>query len=329
MRASRLVALLLHLQVRGQVSGAELARRLEVSERTVQRDVEALLASGVPVRSARGPAGGYRLEGGYRTRLTGLGLDEAGALAFLGLAVPAQQLGLGEVLDVARTKVWAALTGEARERAQGSSERFHLDPVRWYGTPEPVPRLPQLAEAVWGDRRVRLEYARAGRPSMRVVDPLGLVLAAGDWYLVAVRDGQRRTYRVSRVGAAEVLDEAAQRPAGFDLAATWAAARRELEAEHALTDITVRVSAAALPRLRRLVAVRGQEGVPVVAEGEVELTVPFESEAWAATALLGLGGEVEVLAPEGLRRRVAEEARRAAARYDGLSPAGRSGGPTE
>src|SRR5690242_5051694 len=210
-----MMTLLLHLQVRGQASGTELADLLEVSERTVQRDVEALVASGIPVRSHRGPAGGYRLDGGYRTRLTGVGLDEAGALAFLGLAGPAQQLGLGEVLEGARIKVWASLTGEARRRAGHTAERFHLDPVRWYGTPEPVPHLSRLAEAVWRDRRVRLRYVTGGRETTREVDPLGLVLAAGDWYLVALRDGARRTYRVSRVRAVDVLDQPVERPEGF------------------------------------------------------------------------------------------------------------------
>lgn len=316
MRASRLMDLLLDLQVHGQASGRELARRLAVSERTVQRDIEALAAAGIPVRATRGPGGGYRLDGGYRTRLTGLGLDEAGALAFLGLAAPAQQLGLGEVLEAARTKVWAALTGAGRERARGSAERFHLDPVRWYGTPEPVPCLLDLAAAVWADRRARLDYLRGGRSASREVDPLGLVLAAGDWYLVALRDGERRTYRVSRVRAVRVLDEPVRRPAGFDLAQTWAQARRELEAGHAVVEVTVRVAPAALPRLRRLVAVPGQERLPVTSVADLEVSVPFESEAWAATALLGLGGAVEVLAPPALRRRVASEARAAAARYD-------------
>src|SRR5688572_22183832 len=193
-----MMSLLLQLQARGQASGPELARQLEVSERTVQRDVEALVAAGIPVRSTRGPAGGYRLDGGYRTRLTGVGLDEAGALAFLGLAGPAEQLGLGELLEGARTKIWASLTGAARERAGRTIERFHLDPVRWYGTPEPVPCLPPLADAVWRDRCIRMRYVREGRESERTVAPLGLVLAGGYWYLVGLRDGQRRTYRVSR-----------------------------------------------------------------------------------------------------------------------------------
>lgn len=315
MRASRMMTLLLHLQVRGHASGRELARLLEISERTVQRDVEALAAAGIPVRSTRGPAGGYRLEGGYRTRLTGVGLDEAGALAFLGLAGPAQQLGLGEMLEGARIKVWAGLTGEARERARQTAERFHLDPVRWFSTPEPTPCLPQLADAVWRDRLARIRYVRDGQPATREIAPLGLVLAAGEWYLVALRSRQRRTYRVSRVLSVELLDEPVVRPAQFDLAQSWAQARMELEQEKTAVEVTLRVAARALPRLRRLVPVHGQARVPVAATEEVELTVPFESESWACAAILGLGAAVEVLGPAAMRRRVADEARGTAARY--------------
>jgi predicted DNA-binding transcriptional regulator YafY len=310
-----MMTLLLQLQVRGQASARDLARQLEVSERTVQRDVEALVAAGIPVRSTRGPAGGYRLDGGYRTRLTGVGLDEAGALAFLGLAGPAQQLGLGEMLEGARMKVWASLTGEARSRAGRSAERFHLDPIRWYGTPEPVPCLTALAGAVWSDRRVRMRYVRDGRIATREVGPLGLVLAAGDWYLVALRDGQRRTYRVSRVRSVALLDEPVVRPAGFDLARSWSDARRELERERTAVEVTLRIAARALPRLRRLVPVHGQAGVPVTETGEVELTLPFENETWACEAILSMGAAIEVLGPASMRRRVADEIRAACARY--------------
>ncbi|MEV4412233.1 WYL domain-containing protein, partial [Catellatospora sp. NPDC049609] len=158
-------------------------------------------------------------------------------------------------------------------------------------------------------------YVRDGRESVRDVDPLGLVLAAGDWYLVALRDGQRRTYRVSRVRAVEPLDEPAVRPAGFDLADTWARSRRELEREPTAVEVTVRVSAWALPRLRRLVPVHGQHRIPLTADGEVELTVPFENELWALSALLSLGAHVEVRAPASLRDRLVGELRAAAARY--------------
>ena len=310
-----MMSLLLHLQVRGQASGRELATLLEVSERTVQRDVEALVGAGIPIRSARGTAGGYRLAGGYRTKLTGVGLDEAGALAFLGLAGPAEQLGLGEMLEGARIKVWASLTGEARTAASQTAERFHLDPVRWYGTPEPVPQLTHLAGVVWGDRRARIGYVRGGRTVHRVVDPLGLVLAAGDWYLVAYRDGERRTYRVSRVVSVEALDEPIRRPPGFQLAESWAASRRELEKESTAIEVTLRVAAAAVPRLRSLVPVHGQHRVPVTATEDVELTLPFENESWAVWALLGLGKDIEVVAPPELREKIAEQVCGAAAHY--------------
>ena len=268
------------------------------------------------MRSTRGPAGGYRLDGGYRTRLTGVGLDEAGALAFLGLAGPAEQLGLGEMLEGARMKVWASLTGEARDRALRTAERFHLDPVRWFGTPEPVPCLPRLAEALWRDRRMRMEYVRAGRAATREVDPLGLVLAGGEWYLVALRDGQRRTYRVSRVRSADVLDEPVSRPAGFDLAGSWTQARRELEDERASSvEVTVRVAARALERLRWQVPVHGQALIPLTATGEVELTLPFDDELWAIRTVLSLGSAIEVLRPPAIRQRVADETRAMSAHY--------------
>jgi predicted DNA-binding transcriptional regulator YafY len=311
-----MMSLLLHLQVRGQASARELARQLEVSERTVQRYVEALNDAGIPIRSTRGPAGGYRLDGGYRTKLTGVGLDEAGALAFLGLAGPAYQLGLGELLEGARIKVWASLTGEARERAGRTAERFHLDPVRWFGRPEPVPCLTELAAAVWRDEQVRIEYVRNGGAVNRDVAPLGLVLAAGDWYLMALRGGQRRTYRVSRIRAVEPTPDKVVRPDGFDLAAWWTEARRELEDERArAVEVTVRVAPEALPRLRGQLPVHGQSRVPLTATEELELTVSFDDEAWAHRVILSLGRAVEVIAPAELRRSVADEIRGAAARY--------------
>jgi len=311
-----MISLLTHLQVRGQMTAAELAQHLEVSQRTVQRDVEALVASGVPIRSVRGPAGGYQLPGGYRTRLTGVAADEAPALAFLGLAGPAGELGLDGPLRAARGKVWAALTDQARDRAERTAQRFHLDPARWYGTSEPTPLLTALAEAVWRDQRVRVQTLREGTVTERVLDPLGLVLAAGDWYLLAHRDRALHTYRVARLVHVELLDDPARRPAGFVLAQAWADARRELETRHELLEVTVRVANSALPRLRRLVAGAGQDRIHLTNPSpQVEITVPFESASWARTALLGLGAGVEVLAPADLREQIGAQARATAAHY--------------
>ena len=159
-------------------------------------------------------------------------------------------------------------------------------------------------------------YTRGERTSGRVVDPLGLVLAAGDWYLVALRDGERRTYRVSRVTQMVALVDTVRRPVDFDLRTVWLESRRQLEGKHELVEVRVRVRPEALPRLRRVVAVAGQDRVPVTAPDELELTVPFETEVWACMALLGLGGDVEVLAPAALRARIRAEARAISARYD-------------
>ena len=199
MRASRLVSLLLLLQTRGQLTAAELARELEVSVRTVHRDVEALSESGVPIYAERGPHGGIRLVDGYRTRLTGLTPDEAEALFLSGLPGPAAELGLGTVVAAARLKVLAALPTELRAGRHGSSSGSIWTP-RAGSRPTSPCRPGGSSEAVWEGRRVTIAYDR-GEMVERILHPLGLVLKAGTWYLVASSDGQIRTYRVSRVSA--------------------------------------------------------------------------------------------------------------------------------
>ena len=199
MRASRLVSLLLLLQTRGLLTAGELAAELEVSVRTVHRDVEALSEAGVPIYAERGPHGGIRLVDGYRTRLTGMTADEAEAIFLSGLPGPAAELGLGTVVTAARLKVLAALPPELRARASRLVERFHLDASGWFQAGEPVPHLGVLSEAVWDSRRVSIDYERGDRTVQRTLEPLGLVLKAGVWYVVAVADGSIRTYRVGRV----------------------------------------------------------------------------------------------------------------------------------
>src|SRR4029078_6676391 len=207
MRASRLVSLLLLLQSRGGQTAAELARELEVSVRTIHRDVDALSASGVPIYAERGPQGGIRLVDGYRTRLTGMTADEAEALFLSGLPGPAAELGLGTVMTAAQLKVMAALPGELRARASRLVERFFLDAAGWFHGSEQVPHLSTLAEAVWESRRVTITYQRGDSRVERVLEPLGVVLKAGTWYVVAANEEQLRTYRVSRVIDAEASDE--------------------------------------------------------------------------------------------------------------------------
>jgi predicted DNA-binding transcriptional regulator YafY len=204
-RASRLISLVLLLQSGGTMTAAELAGQLEVSERTIYRDILALSAAGVPVYSEQGRAGGYRLLDGYRTRLNGLNRAEAEALFLSGLPGPVRDMGLGAALAAAQLKVAAALPATMRDASSRARQRFHLDVPGWFQDADPPPLLAELARAVWEDRTVTLTYRRQGEV-VRTVEPLGLVLKTGAWYLVGRVGADVRTYRVDRAGAVEVTD---------------------------------------------------------------------------------------------------------------------------
>ncbi|WP_461092116.1 helix-turn-helix transcriptional regulator [Streptomyces incanus] len=319
MRADRLLSLLLLLQNRGLMTAPELAAELEVSVRTVYRDIEALGASGVPVRAERGPEGGYRLMEGYRTRLTGLTDAEAGSLFLAGLPGPARDLGLGAVLASAQLKVEAALPGELADQARRVRERFHLDAPAWFRDADPVPHLERIAGAVWERRVLRTHYRRWRGEVRREVRPLGLVLKGGIWYLVALSEDVVRTYRVSRFQAVEETVDVFTRPAGFALAAYWAESSRRMEA--ALRQDTARLRLS--PRGQKLLPMQfGAAGVralrdagPPDGEGWVEVDLSVESEAVATGDLLRLGTEAEVLGPPVLRQAVAGAVAVLAGRY--------------
>lgn len=320
MRASRLVSLVLLLQARGPWTAEQLADELEVSVRTIHRDVEALRASGVPIAGERGPAGGYRLPGGHRTRLTGLTGDEVEALF---VAAPASPLGLGGLLADAQLKLLAALPPQLRERADRAAQLFHVDHERWFDAPEPAPLLPLVAGALWRGRRLRLR----SRGRDQEVDPLGLVAKGPAWYLVATTARGPRSFRVGRLEAAAELEGEAARPDGFELAAHWRAATAAFEASLPLETVRIRIEPAALTPLRRLVDSRRRELLPrdgeqaaraddvvTLPDGRLELDVWFERLDHAET-LLALGGACEVVAPAALRERMAAQARALAARY--------------
>ncbi len=322
MRASRLVNLLLLLQTRGGMTAAELAAELEVSVRTVHRDVEALSASGVPIYAERGPHGGVRLVDGYRTRLTGMTADEAEALFLSGLPGPAAELGLGTVVAAARLKVLAALPPELRARASRLVERFHLDAAAWFRAGEPVPHLPALSEAVWSMRRLRISYERGDVTVERLLEPLGLVLKAGVWYIVAVSEGQVRTYRASRVTAAEPLDERFERPADFDLAAFWAESSAAYERDAPRVEVTIRIAPNRLDQLADEVGSRAVQAAERLDEpdpdGWLRLRLRLDWPGEVPARLLAVGADLEVLAPEETRRRVVRLARAVAERYAGV-----------
>jgi len=304
-RATRLVSLLLLLQQDKKLTAAELADRLEVSVRTVHRDVEALATAGVPVEAVRGAAGGYRLAGGYRTRLTGLTADEAEALFAAGIPGPAAELGLGGELAAARLKVLAALPSELQERATRASRLFHLDSRRWFRAEDRVPHLPALSAAVWRGCRVRMRYREGRKVVQRTVEPLGLVLKSGAWYLVAHRSAGMRVYRVSRVASVRPLEEAFERPPGFDLAAFWDEWSRAFEESRPRVEVTVRVD----DDVRRFLP-----GEPRV-DDEGCTVLAFEHLGDAYRELLRFGPQLEVLKPDELRTMIGRTGREVAALY--------------
>ncbi|WFF01697.1 YafY family protein [Micromonospora sp. WMMD964] len=321
MRASRLISLLLLLQARGAMTAGELARELEVSERTVYRDVLALSAAGVPVYADRGRAGGYRLLGGYRTRLTGLTRDEAEALFLAGLPGPAGDMGLADEVAAAELKVLAALPPALRDAPARTGQRFHLDVPGWFRETAPPPCLSELARAVWRDRVVDLRYRRGDREVTRRVQPYGLVLKSGAWYLVGRVGDDTRTYRVDRVTGVEVGEESFDRDEGFDLAGHWREQAGSFLRTMLRTEVGVRLSPAGLRRLRHLVDAPFVYDEVVAAAGEpdgqgwVVARLPVESVEVAYHQLLGLGPEVEVLDPPALRRLFVDAADRFQALY--------------
>ncbi|HSK62038.1 MAG TPA: YafY family protein [Actinomycetospora sp.] len=332
MRASRLLSVLLLLQNRGRLTARELADELEVSIRTIYRDMDALSASGVPVYADRGPDGGYSLLDGYRTHLTGMTAEEADALALSGMPEAAAELGLGRVLVAAQLKVQAALPTELSDRAGRIAERFHLDAPGWFREADQVPTLTGVADAVWNQRVLRVRYRRwatGGRePEVeRELEPLGLVLKAGTWYLVAAPHGEPgaeklgpRTYRIARILHLETLDVRFERPDGFDLWKYWHQRTQELTDALYQAEATVRFS----PRALELAPVRlsphtaralAEGSWPTDDDGWVRAVIPIESIAHARGELLALGADVEVLGPPALREQMIDTAHALAALY--------------
>jgi predicted DNA-binding transcriptional regulator YafY len=311
MRASRLLSILLLLQTRGRMTAEELGAELEVSVRTIYRDMDSLGSAGVPLYGDRGPDGGYRLVEGYRTRLTGLSGEEAESLFFAGMPGPAAELGLATALAAAQLKLLAALPAELRSRAATIAERFHLDAPGWFRELEPTPHLAAVADAVWNQRPLRVRYRRWGGQDNqvdRLLEPLGLVLKAGVWYLAAGVSGQVRTYRVSQIRALEVALGRFERPEGFDLPGYWRAWSERFESSLLRVRAVVRVS----PRAYQLLPMFGPHAARTAREsagspdaaGWREVTLPVESVEHGAVELLRLGADAEVVAPPELRRRL-------------------------
>ncbi|HKZ72622.1 MAG TPA: WYL domain-containing protein [Steroidobacteraceae bacterium] len=319
MRASRLLGMLMLLQMRRRMTAEALAGEFEVSVRTIYRDIDHLSAAGVPVYADRGRTGGFRLLEGFETRLTGLTSQEAETLLLAGLEGPAASLGIGGPLLNAQRKMLAALPEDKRASARRIATRFHFDPVAWYRRAESTDHLPAVARAVWEERIIRVRYESWRRLIDRTLAPLGLALKSGRWYVVALADGAPRTYRVSSIRELEVLQERFRRPPDFDLAAFWREWVRDFEARIYRDRAIVRASPLGIARLRDLSAAVADaidaSRTPVKPKGWMRVELPIETIEHAQRELMGLGMEVEVLAPKALRERIGRTAERLARLY--------------
>ena len=307
MRASRLLSILMLLQLRERLTAEALAAEFEVSVRTIYRDIDRLAEAGVPVYADRGPGGGFRLVDGYRTRLTGLASDEVEAMFMIGLPGPAAALGMGPAASNAGRKMLAALPRASGDVAGRMGARFHLDPVDWYRDDAPLRQLPAIARAVLDQTPLAMIYDSWRGVRERVVEPLGLVLKAGAWYLVARSDGVARIYKVANILQHAVRDARFERPADFDLAAWWSAETARFEAGLRPGIAQLRATALGLKRLAQLGAF-AQRAVTAAGapddDGWSHVALPIETIDHAALTLLGIGPEIIVLEPEALRDRL-------------------------
>jgi predicted DNA-binding transcriptional regulator YafY len=319
MRADRLLSLMMLLQTRRQMTAKELADELEVSKRTIYRDIDALSVAGVPVYANGGPGGGYALLGSYRTTLTGLNKDEIRALFMLTVPGPISDLGVNQQLKAAILKLTSSFTDDHYEHADYLRQRLHLDAASWFQTDEPVPHLKTVQEAAWQDRQLVLSYRRRnGTVSERTILPYGLVAKASIWYLVAATDKGMRVYRVSRIESVQMTQTHFARPQDFDLAKFWTDWVIGYKTSLPKYPVTLRIGPDLIPVLPYILGddVRSLvEQAQPDSEGWRVVDYTFERIEEAQTYVLGMGASVDVIAPEELRASVLKLATDVVAHY--------------
>lgn len=314
MRSSRLLALLLALQRSGSDTAPRLAAELEVSVRTIYRDVTALQAAGIPIYTEQGAGGGIRLVERWRSPVDGMTADEVRALAVGG--GPAADLGLGSVLAIARSKLRSGLPAHVRMELDLVAERFLLDAEAWFRPTARPPALDVVSEAVWTGSRIDIRYERGGRLTSRRLDPLGLVLKQNIWYLVARHRGSIRTYRASRITTARLRADRFDRPADFDLEHFWAAAGASFDHDIRRVDTEIVIPSTSAAALRH--AVPGEltrtaiDAATTDADGRLRVRLRVENIDVARDQLAGIDG-LEVVAPRALRERLHHHGQRLAA----------------
>jgi len=318
MRADRLLSIVLLLQTHRHLTSRSLAERLEVSERTIHRDMEALSGAGIPVVAERGSGGGWSLIGEYRTDLTGLNETEIQSLFVTHSPKVLADLKLAKASDAALLKLLAALPAMYRRGAERARQRIHIDSAGWSRNEETVPHLHLLQEAIWTERRLRINYERGPdcEAVERELDPLGLVAKGSAWYLVAGIDGVVRSYRVSRISRAELLPETCSIPADFDLRSYWENSAATFRSSLPNYLATFRVAPSVFLRLRFAGRfARVGEVIETDADGWFKVSVGFDVEEMACEYALGFGSNLEVLEPLSLREKVREMAKMVVEKY--------------
>lgn len=316
MKASRLLSILMLLQTRGRMTAAALAQTMEVSERTILRDVDQLSAAGVPLWGERGRTGGFQLREGWSTQLTGMTEPEANALLLAGLPGPATELGLGAAAASARLKMVASLPSAWREQADRVGQRLHIDPLDWYRAEDTPKFLREVADAVWHARRLSVNYESWRGAAQRKLEPLGLVLKAGAWYLVArpVGKDSARTYRLGGMLDVKADGRTFVRPRAFELGRVWQASARRFESELRKLQAHVLVSPRASRWLRndrlQVVVVPADAARRHARADWSEVLIPIESLEQGTRQLLSFGDEIEVIGPAELRDRMLGQASR-------------------
>lgn len=319
MRSDRLLSLMMLLQNRRHMTAEELADELEVSKRTIYRDIDALSVIGVPVYANGGPGGGYALLDGYRTTLTGLNKSEIQALFMLTLPGPASDLGVSQQLKTAILKLTSSFADDHNEHANYLRQRLHLDATKWFQTNEPVPHLKTLQEAVWTDHQLVLSYRRSnGTVSERTISPYALVAKASVWYLVAATEQGTRVYRVSRIEALQITQTHFTRPQDFDLAEFWVGWMTNYKTSLPKYPVTLRISPDLAPILPSILGNNARalvEQAQTDSEGWRIINYSFEKMEEAQAYILGMGASVDVIAPEELRVNVLKIATEVVAHY--------------
>lgn len=321
MKASRLLSIMMMLQARGRMTAPALAEALEVSERTILRDIDQLSTAGVPIWGDRGRNGGFQLRDGWSTDLTGLTEHEAHALILAGLPGPASELGLDGMAASARLKMLASLPPASRERANRVASRLHIDTVDWYRAQETPAFLREAADAVWGAYRIDVTYQSWRGISRRALEPLGLVLKGGAWYLIAKRVGKpgALTFRLANILEFNATRRRFKRPARFDLATHWRDAMKRYEAD--LHRLTAHIAVSprgetwlANARIKTAAVSETSPGTDVP-PGWKAFLMPIESIEHGARKLLGFGAHVKILGPQALKDQFIDELSQVKALY--------------